>query len=142
MKAFILEKYGRKVALRHGEMADPDVREDDVLVEVHAAGVNLLDAKVRNGEFKLILPYRPPVVLGHDVAGVVVRVGARVKQFKPGDEVYARPADLRIGTFAELIAVRAEDLAPKPKRLSMVEAASIQRTKRSPTSKPAGRRAR
>jgi alcohol dehydrogenase len=58
MKAFILEKYGRKVALRHGEMADPDVREDDVLVEVHAAGVNLLDAKVRNGEFKLILPFQ------------------------------------------------------------------------------------
>ena len=87
-------------------MADPDVREDEVLVQVHAAGVNLLDSKLRSGEFKLILPYRPPFVLGHDVAGVVVRVGARVKHFKPGDEVYARPADHRIGTFAEFIAVR------------------------------------
>ena len=125
MKAFIVDKYGRKAALRQGELPDPQVKEDDVLVEVHAAGVNLLDAKVRNGEFKLILPYRPPFVLGHDVAGVVVRVGARVTQFKPGDEVYARPADHRIGTFAELIAVREQDLARKPKNLSMVEAASI-----------------
>ena len=106
-------------------MADPDVREDDVLVQVHAAGVNLLDSKIRSGEFKLILPYRAPFVLGHDVAGVVVRVGARVKHFKPGDEVYARPADHRIGTFAELIAVQEKDVALKPKNLTMEEAASI-----------------
>lgn len=125
MKAFILDRYGSKVALRAGEMADPDVREGDVLVQVHAAGVNLLDSKLRSGEFKLILPYRTPYVLGHDVAGVVVRVGARVKGFKPGDEVYARPADHRIGAFAELIAVQEEDLALKPKNLTMEEAASI-----------------
>ena len=64
MKAFILDRYGSKVALRAGEMADPDVREDDVLVQVHAAGVNLLDSKIRSGEFKLILPYRAPFVSG------------------------------------------------------------------------------
>ncbi len=125
MRAFILDKYGRGAALRLAELADPPVTEDDVLVEVHAAAVNLLDAKVRNGEFKLILPYRPPFVLGHDVAGVVVRVGSRVTKFKPGDAVYARPADHRIGTFAERIAIREQDLAPKPKNLSMTEAASI-----------------
>jgi alcohol dehydrogenase len=125
MKAFILDRYGSKVALRAGELADPEVREDDVLVQVHAAGVNLLDSKLRSGEFKLILPYRAPFVLGHDVAGVVVRVGASVKQFKVGDEVYARPADHRIGTFAELIAVKERDLALKPKNLTMEEAASI-----------------
>ena len=79
MKAFILDRYGSRVALRAGEVADPDVRDDEVLVQVHAAGVNLLDSKIRSGEFKLILPYRAPFVLGHDVAGVVVRVGARVK---------------------------------------------------------------
>jgi alcohol dehydrogenase len=106
-------------------MPDPDVREDEVLVQVHAAGVNLLDSKIRNGEFKLILPYRAPFVLGHDLAGVVVRVGARVKHFKPGDEVYARPADHRIGTFAKLIAVQEKDLALKPKTLTMEEAASL-----------------
>ena len=125
MKAFILDRYGSKGPLRAGEIADPEVGEDDVLVQVHAAGVNLLDSKIRNGEFKLILPYRPPFVLGHDVAGVVVRVGARVKRFKPGDEVYARPADHRIGTFAELIAVQEKDVALKPKNLTMEEAASI-----------------
>jgi alcohol dehydrogenase len=125
MKAFILDRYGSKVALRAGEVADPEVREDDVLVQIHAAGVNLLDSKLRSGEFKLILPYRAPFVLGHDVAGVVVRVGASVKRFKPGDEVYARPSDHRIGTFAELIAVQEDDLALKPKNLTMEEAASI-----------------
>jgi NADPH:quinone reductase-like Zn-dependent oxidoreductase len=125
MKAFILDRYGSKVALRLGEMADPTVREEDVLVQVHAAGVNLLDSKIRSGDFKLILPYRVPFVLGHDVAGVVVRVGARVKHFKPGDEVYARPADHRIGTFAELIAIQEKDLALKPPKLTMEEAASI-----------------
>ena len=87
-------------------MPDPELREDDVLVQIHAAGVNLLDSKIRNGEFKLILPYRLPLILGHDVAGVVVRVGSRVRRFKPGDEVYARPADGRIGAFAEFIAIK------------------------------------
>lgn len=125
MQAFIVDRYGRKVTLRRGEVADPDVGEEDVLVKVHAAGVNLLDAKVRDGEFKLILPYRVPFVLGHDLAGVVVRVGARVTRFKAGDEVYARPADHRIGTFAELVAVREGDLALKPKKVTMVEAASL-----------------
>jgi NADPH:quinone reductase-like Zn-dependent oxidoreductase len=125
MNAFILDRYGSKVALRAGELPDPDVREDEILVQVHAAGVNLLDSKLRSGEFKLILPYRAPFVLGHDVAGVVIRVGAGVKHFKPGDEVYARPADHRIGTFAELIAVQEKDAALKPKKLTMEEAASL-----------------
>ncbi len=125
MKAFILDRYGSKVPLRAGEVPDPDVREDEVLVQVHAAGVNLLDSKIRNGDFKLILPYRVPLVLGHDVAGVVIRVGAGVRHFEPGDEVYARPADHRIGTFAELIAIQEKDVALKPKRLTMEEAASL-----------------
>lgn len=99
--------------------------EDEVMVQVHAAGVNLLDSKIRDGEFKLILPYRLPLVLGHDVAGVVVKVGSRVRQFKPGDEVYSRPDDFRIGAFAEYIAVKEASLAIKPKALSMEEAASI-----------------
>lgn len=125
MKAFILDRYNKKAPLRAGDVAEPEVGEDDVLLEVHAAGVNLLDAKIRNGEFKLLLPYRAPFVLGHDVAGVVVRVGARVSRFKPGDEVFARVADFRIGTFAERIAVQENDLALKPKNITMVEAASI-----------------
>jgi NADPH:quinone reductase-like Zn-dependent oxidoreductase len=125
MKAFILDRYGSADHVRAGDMSDPELREDDVLVQIHAAGVNQLDSKIRNGEFKRILPYRLPLILGHDVAGVVVRVGSRVRRFKPGDEVYARPADGRIGTFAEFIAIKEEDVAIKPKTLSMEEAASI-----------------
>lgn len=125
MKAFVLERYGKKRELKSTEMPEPELRDDEVLVEVHAAGVNLLDTKIRDGEFKLILPYRLPLVLGHDVAGVVVRVGRRVQQFRPGDEVYARPDDFRIGTFAEFVAVKEASLALKPKGVSMVEAASL-----------------
>jgi NADPH:quinone reductase-like Zn-dependent oxidoreductase len=125
VKAFIVDRYGSKDGLRAGEMPDPELREDEVLVQVHAAGVNPLDAKIRNGEFKLILPYRPPFVLGHDVAGVVVRVGPRVRRFKTGDQVYARPDDFRIGAFAEYIGVKEDSLAIKPRELTMEEAASI-----------------
>jgi alcohol dehydrogenase len=125
MKAFALERYGKKRALRATEMPNPELRDDEVLVEVHAAGVNLLDAKIRDGEFKLILPYRLPIVLGHDVAGVVVKTGSRVGTIKVGDEVYARVDDFRIGSFAEFVPVKETSLALKPKSLTMVEAASI-----------------
>ncbi|MEO4002077.1 NADP-dependent oxidoreductase [Mesorhizobium sp. CAU 1732] len=125
MKAFILDRYRKKSALRFGDVPEPVVQDEDVLVEVHAAGLNQLDSKVRDGEFKLILPYSFPLVLGHDVAGVVVRVGRNVRRFKPGDEIYARPRDGRIGTLAEFIAIDQADVALKPKNLTMEEAASI-----------------
>src|SRR5437868_15187389 len=117
MKAFILDRYGSADGVRTGDTPAPELREDDVLVQVHAAGVNLLDAKIRSGEFKRILPYRLPLILGHDVAGVVVGVGSRVRGFQPGDEVYARPADGRIGAFAEFISMNSADVAHKPKAL-------------------------
>lgn len=125
MKAFIVDHYKKKGALRFGDMPEPTLQDADVLVEVCAAGLNPLDAKLRDGDFKLILPYRPPFVLGHDVAGTVVQVGSNVRHLKPGDEIYARPRDHRIGTFAERIAINEADVALKPKNLSMEEAASI-----------------
>jgi alcohol dehydrogenase len=125
VKAFIIDRYSKKNPLRLGEMPAPELRDDDVLIEVHAAGLNLLDSKIKSGEFKLILPYRMPLVLGHDVVGVVTQVGSRVRQFKVGDEVYSRPPDHRIGTFAQFIAVNENDVAPKPKNITMEEAASI-----------------
>jgi NADPH:quinone reductase-like Zn-dependent oxidoreductase len=125
MKAFIIDRYGKKDPMRLGERPQPELRDDDVLIEVHAAGLNLLDSKIKSGEFKLILPYRMPLVLGHDVAGVVTKVGSKVQRFKVGDEVYSRPPDHRIGTFAEFIAVNENDVAPKPKNITMEEAASI-----------------
>jgi NADPH:quinone reductase-like Zn-dependent oxidoreductase len=96
-----------------------------VLVRILAAGVNPLDAKIMAGEFKLFLPYKPPFVLGHDLAGVVERVGPKVQKSAPGYEVYARPDTERIGTFAELIAIDEGDLALKPAGLTMAEAASL-----------------
>ncbi|QOZ56057.1 NADP-dependent oxidoreductase [Bradyrhizobium sp. CCBAU 53338] len=125
MKAFVVDKYKKKGALRLANLPEPEMQDDDVLVQVRAAGVNPLDSRVRDGEFKLILPYRPPFILGHDVAGIVVRVGRNVRRFKVGNEVYARPRDHRVGTFAEFIAVNEADVAPKPKNISMEEAASI-----------------
>ncbi len=125
MKAFVVDKYKKNYPLRLADMPDPGVGANDVLVRVEATAINLLDSKVRDGEFKLFLPYRPPFILGHDLAGTVLRVGGNVRQFKVGDEVYGRPRDHRAGTFAEMIAVDAEDLALKPKSLSMVQAASI-----------------
>jgi alcohol dehydrogenase len=125
MKAFIVDRYGKKDGARIGEMPDPELRQDDVLVQIHAASVNPLDSKIRSGEFKLLLPYRLPLILGNDVAGVVVQVGSRVRRFKPGDEVYARPDKDRIGTFAEFIAMNEDAVAIKPKALTMEEAASI-----------------
>ncbi|CAG5000989.1 Quinone oxidoreductase 1 [Dyadobacter sp. CECT 9275] len=125
MKAFVINKYGKHEKLHLTDVAKPVVRENEVLVEIHAAGLNLLDSKIKDGEFKLFLPYKFPLVLGHDVAGVVVEVGSAVRKFKVGDEVYARPADFRIGTFAEYIAIDEADAALKPANLSMVEAASI-----------------
>ncbi len=125
MKAFIVKRYGKKETLQLTEIAEPVVKENDVLVEIHSAGVNLLDSKIRDGEFKLILPYKTPFTLGHDVAGVVTKVGLKVSKFKVGDEVYSRPSDHRIGTFAEYISVHEKDVALKPKNISMDEAASI-----------------
>ncbi len=123
MKAFLIEKY--KKAAVQAEVADPQPAADAVLVQIHAAGVNLLDAKIRDGEFKAFLPYKMPLILGHDMAGVVVRVGAKVRRFKAGDEVYARVPDFHLGTFAEMIAVKESALALKPRGLSMAEAASL-----------------
>ncbi|KFE57426.1 NADP-dependent oxidoreductase [Pseudomonas syringae] len=124
MKAFFIDRYGKQDGII-GEVPDPAVGDHDVLIQVHAASVNPLDSKIKTGEFKLILPYKFPLVLGNDLAGVVIGTGAAVKRFKPGDEVYSRPPDARIGTFAELIAVNENALALKPSNLDMAAAASI-----------------
>ncbi|WP_256774465.1 MULTISPECIES: NADP-dependent oxidoreductase [unclassified Stenotrophomonas] len=125
MRAFLIDRYGKNETGHIDDVPTPALRDDDVLIRVHAASVNALDTKIRRGEFKVILPYRLPLILGNDLAGTVERVGAGVRQFKPGDEVYARPDDDRIGTFAEFIAVSAACVALKPRNLTMVEAASL-----------------
>jgi NADPH:quinone reductase-like Zn-dependent oxidoreductase len=124
MKAYFIDRYGKQNG-RLGNVSEPVPGAHDVLIEVHAASVNVLDSKIRSGEFKLILPYSFPLVLGNDCAGVVIEVGAAVKGFKPGDAVYARVPEQRIGTFAERIAVEQNAVALKPANLSMEQAAGI-----------------
>lgn len=125
MKAFVLNKYGKNEKLKLTESVLPIVKENEILVEVHSAGLNQLDSKLKSGEFKLILPYKMPLILGHDVAGVVVKTGTKVSRFKVGDEIFARVSDMKIGTLAEYIAIDEKDSALKPNTISMEEAASI-----------------
>jgi NADPH:quinone reductase-like Zn-dependent oxidoreductase len=125
MKAYQVKKYSKKEQMQLVQVAEPTVAENEVLVKIHAAGVNLLDSMIKWGEFKLFLPYKTPLTNGHDMAGVITKVGAKVSKYKVGDEVFSRVSDYKIGTFAEYIAVNEDDLAPKPKNLSMDEAASI-----------------
>lgn len=124
MKAFAVTQYGPE-GLEATDVPTPSVGPRDVLVDVRAASINPLDTMVRNGEFKQLIKYKPPFVLGHDLAGVITEVGAEVRGLKAGDEVYARPRDLRIGAFAEQIAVDADDVALKPASLSFEEAAAV-----------------
>jgi NADPH:quinone reductase-like Zn-dependent oxidoreductase len=124
MMAFVVDKYG-KDGPRAADVPEPIVGRRDVLVRVSAASINPLDKRTRDGELKRLIKYRPPFVLGHDMAGVVTDVGADVRDFRVGDEVYARPRDLRIGTFAEFIAIDQDDVAPKPASLTLKEAAAV-----------------
>jgi len=125
MKAFTISRYTKEGSLELVDLPEPILKENEVLVEIHSAGINQLDAKIKAGEFKLLLPYKFPLILGHDVAGIIIKVGSKANRFKVGDEVFARPADFRIGTFAEYIAIHENDLALKPKNISMEQAASI-----------------
>src|SRR6185436_4495237 len=124
MKAFVVGKYGES-GLRAAQVPVPSIGPRDVLVRVRAASINPLDKMIRDGEFKLLLKYKTPFVLGHDLSGIVTCVGAEVRDYKIGDQVYARPRDLRIGAFAESIAVDHTDIAFKPKSLTMEESAAI-----------------
>ncbi|GAA1543275.1 NADP-dependent oxidoreductase [Kribbella lupini] len=123
MRAFVVRQY--KGPVQEADVPEPVVGAHDVLVEVRAAGLNALDEKLRAGEFRQVLPYELPLVLGHDVAGTVIGLGAEVRGFALGDEVYARPGKDRIGTFAERIAIAETDLALKPASVDFVEAASL-----------------
>jgi NADPH:quinone reductase-like Zn-dependent oxidoreductase len=123
MKAFAVSAY--KGPLEPIEVPEPHVGRSDVLVRVRAAGVNVLDEKIRLGEFRQILPHAFPLILGHDVAGTVIRVGADVRGLKPGDTVYGRADDDHIGTFAERIAVNEADVAIAPVSVDIAAAASL-----------------
>lgn len=125
MKAVYIERYGGRDQLRYGELPEPEPGEGEVLVEVRAAGVKPVDWKIREGRLRSRIAHAFPLVLGWDVAGVVARTGPGVTRFRPGDEVMARPAIERNGTYAEYVAVAERLLAPKPRNLAFEEAASL-----------------
>jgi 2-desacetyl-2-hydroxyethyl bacteriochlorophyllide A dehydrogenase len=125
MRAFVVSRYGKDDSVAALELPVPELRDDDVLVQVHAASINPLDLKIKNGELKPLLPYKLPLILGNDLAGVVIDVGPRVHRFKPGDDIYAKPDQARIGAFAEVIAISEDDVALMPACLNMEQAASV-----------------
>lgn len=120
----VIDRY-RKVPMRLAEIPAPEIGEYEILAEIHAASINPVDFKIRDGKVKLLVKYQMPLILGNDFSGVVVKVGAKVTRFKVGDEIYARPRKSKIGTFAEYIAIHEDDIALKPKNLSFEEASSI-----------------
>jgi NADPH:quinone reductase-like Zn-dependent oxidoreductase len=119
----VIDRFGG--LLHAAELPTPAVGPGDVLVQVHAASLNPVDYKIRDGKLKAVIPYRLPLILGNDLSGIVAAVGADVRQFKVGDAVYARADKDRIGSLAEFIAVREDSVAPKPATLSMEEAAAV-----------------
>lgn len=124
MRAMVIDRYG-KVPMRLEEMPTPKIGDYEILAEIHAASINPIDFKIRDGKVKMLVKYNMPLILGNDFSGVVVKVGAKVTRFRIGDEIYGRPRKSKIGTFAEYIAIHEDDIALKPKNLSFEEAASI-----------------
>ncbi|MDP4148856.1 MAG: NADP-dependent oxidoreductase [Bacteroidota bacterium] len=125
MKAVQIHHYGGPEELKYEDADDPVINPDDVLIRVHATSVNPVDWKIRNGARKEQGSAHFPLILGWDVSGVIERAGARVKGFNEGDEVYGRPDPGRNGAYAEYIAVRASEIALKPKTLDHSVAAAV-----------------
>lgn len=125
MEAFFIEKYAKQAILRLGDRPEPKMGDNDLLIEIRAASINQLDSKLKTGEFKLIIPHAMPLILGHDLSGVVLKTGSRVTRFKAGDEVYGCLPVNRIGAYAERVAVEETYFARKPKNITFEEAASI-----------------
>ena len=125
MIAAFIDGYGSDQVLRVGDFPAPETGPSDILVRVHAASVNPVDFKLRDGKLRLLRRYRFPLILGHDCAGEVVQVGEDVTQFKVGDRIFSRPRNGRIGTFAEFIAIDQSEAALMPPNLNYHEAASL-----------------
>jgi NADPH:quinone reductase-like Zn-dependent oxidoreductase len=125
MRAFFIRKYGGPQVLEEGQLPAPELGPWDVRIAVHAASINPVDWKIREGKVKVLVPYRFPLVMGNDCSGVVLEVGSAVHAFKRGDEVYTRLAKDRIGAFAEEVVAAESVVAPKPVGLSHAEAASL-----------------
>lgn len=125
MKAIQIHEYGDADVLRYEDAEKPQIQPDDVLIRVAATSFNPVDAKIRAGFMKDQMPKTLPFILGWDCAGTIEEIGANVKNFKAGDEVFAMMDFARGGSYAEYVAVNANQVALKPKSLSFVESAAL-----------------
>ncbi|WP_289501334.1 NADP-dependent oxidoreductase [Gloeocapsopsis sp. IPPAS B-1203] len=125
MKAIQIHSYGGSEVLRYEDAPQPNITDDEILVQVHAASVNPVDWKIREGYMQQSLKHKMPLILGWDVSGVVVKVGSNVSEIQVGDDIYAYTSLSRDGAYAEYIAVRANEVAHKPKSLDYIAAASV-----------------
>ena len=125
MKALVLKRYGGLDQVAFADLPRPALQLDEILVQVHAAGLNPIDTMIPKGTFKPMLKFQLPATLGSDLAGIVMEVGNRVTRFKPGEAVFASIFDLGTGALAEFAVVPEKAAAPKPANLDFVQAASI-----------------
>lgn len=125
MKALTFKRYGKSPGIGFADVSRPTLKPDELLVQVHAVGLNPIDNMIPTGMFKPVLKFQLPATLGSDLAGVVTEVGSRVTRFKPGDAVFASVFDLGTGTLAEFAVVPESAAALKPENLDFVQAASI-----------------
>ncbi len=125
MKAIVTNEYGSVEVLKHEEVEKPVIKDDEILVQVHACSVNPVDWKIRRGDAKLLTGRKPPRILGGDYAGIVAEAGRWITNYKTGDAVWGMVNAFKGGTYAEFVKVKKEEIGPKPKNLSFEEASSI-----------------
>lgn len=125
MKAVQIHKFGDADQLIYENAATPDLKPDDVLVQVYATSINPVDWKIRKGGYPGSDKRQFPIILGWDVSGVIVFKGEEVQGFEIGDEIYARPNVSRNGTYAEYVAVNYQEIAIKPRSIDHIHAAAI-----------------
>ena len=125
MKALTFKRYGKSPEIAFAEVPRPTLKPDELLVQVHAAGLNPIDNMIPAGTFKPVLKFELPATLGSDISGVVTEVGSSVTRFKPGDAVFASLFDLGRGSIAEFAAVPERVAASKPVNLDFVQAAAV-----------------
>ena len=125
MKAIYYEEYGSPDVLKYGEQARPEVKEDQILVRVHASSVNPVDWKIRNGDMKVVSGFNFPKIPGKDIAGEVVEIGAKVTRFKPGDKVFAMGDQALGGAYAEYAVVSQHVAVAMPSNLDYEQSAAV-----------------
>jgi NADPH:quinone reductase-like Zn-dependent oxidoreductase len=123
MKAVLIYNYGGPEVLKYEDTPTPAINPDEVLIKIFATSINPVDYKVREGHGFPRSGF--PAILGWDVSGVIEKVGDEVHNYKPGDEVFARPNVMRNGTYAEYVAVQSKEISAKPKNLDHLHSAVI-----------------